>query len=169
MSGPPYFGKYRGKVENNVDLKGQGRIQVSVPGILSGKMGWAMPCTPYAGPSVGFFAIPPRGASVWVEFEQGHPDNPIWTGCFWELGEAPVPPGPLGVVKTVLKTKKFTLEADENPALPSLNLEMAVGGIVGTASIKADMTGLTITAAGNTISMAADGVSINKTNLKIMK
>ena len=27
--------------------------------------------------------VPQIGAGVWVEFEQGDPDYPIWTGCFW--------------------------------------------------------------------------------------
>jgi hypothetical protein len=29
--------------------------------------------------------IPPIGAGVWVEFEQGDPDYPIWVGCRWGL------------------------------------------------------------------------------------
>ena len=27
-----------------------------------------------------------------MEFEGGDPDHPIWTGCFWGLGETPVVP-----------------------------------------------------------------------------
>ena len=27
--------------------------------------------------------VPPIGAGVWIEFEQGDPDYPIWTGGFW--------------------------------------------------------------------------------------
>ncbi len=166
----PFFGKYRGKVENPIDLQGLGRVQVSVPDVLgSGTMAWAMPCVPYAGKSVGFFAIPPQDASVWVEFERGDPDYPIWTGCFWAMGEAPTPPGPLGVFKTVLKTDKLTFEADNNPALPMLTIEIAIGGAVGTASIKADATGLTLSCAGNTIAMSPTGVAINNTNLVVMK
>lgn len=165
-----YFGKYRGTVENPIDLQGKGRVQVSVPDVLGdGTLAWAMPCAPFAGKGVGFFAVPPQGASVWVEFERGDPDYPIWSGGFWETGEAPVPPGPLGVFKTVLKTDKFTLEADSNPALPSLTIEIAIGGVAGTASIKADATGLTLSCAGNTITMSVDGVSINNPNLKILK
>ena len=77
-----YFGKYRGKVENNVDPSQLGRLQVSVPAVLgSGQNSWAMPCTPYAGSSVGWFALPPVNSDVWVEFEQGDPDYPIWSGC----------------------------------------------------------------------------------------
>nr|HMP43165.1 phage baseplate assembly protein V [Roseiflexaceae bacterium] len=85
-----FFGKYRGKVEQNVDPLQIGRVQVRVPAVLGeGRMSWAMPCVPYAGPGVGMFAIPPVGASVWVEFEGGDPDYPIWSGCFWERGDAP--------------------------------------------------------------------------------
>jgi len=88
-----YYGKYRGKVENNVDPMQLGRIQVSAPAVLGdGTMSWAMPCTPYAGSGVGFFAIPPVGANVWVEFEGGDPDYPIWAGCFWGTGEVPATP-----------------------------------------------------------------------------
>jgi len=164
-----YFGKYRGTVENNIDVQGLGRIQVSVPSILGGTLGWAWPCVPFAGPQVGFFAIPPRGAHVWVEFEGGDRDYPIWTGCFWGPGQAPVLPGPLGVMQTVIKTEKFTLLADANPALPTMKLEMLIGGAVGAASITADQMGLTISAAGNTILLGPTGVAINKTNLMVMK
>lgn len=100
-----YFGKYRGKVENNVDPNMLGRIQVSCPAVLGeGTLGWAMPCTPYAGPGVGFFAIPPVGANVWVEFEAGDPDHPVWSGCFWADGEMPATPA-------VPQTKVFKTEA----------------------------------------------------------
>jgi len=165
-----YFGKYRGTVENPIDLEGLGRVQVSVPDVLGdGTMAWAMPCVPYGGDGVGFFAIPPKGANVWVEFERGDPDYPIWSGCFWDRGQPPTPPGPLGVFKTVLKTKKFTLEADNNPALPSLIISFDIGGVAGTASLTADMTGLKLTCAGNTIALSVDGVSINNPNLKVLK
>ena len=62
------FGKYRGKVANNVDPLQQGRIQVSVPAVLGeGRLAWALPCVPYAGPGVGFFTVPPIGGNVWVK------------------------------------------------------------------------------------------------------
>ena len=62
----------------------QGRIQVQVPdvtGLLPAS--WAMPCVPIAGMQSGMVALPVPGSGVWVEFEQGDPDHPIWTGCFW--------------------------------------------------------------------------------------
>ncbi len=81
---PRYYGKYRGSVVNNVDPLQQGRIQVIVPDVSNVvPTGWALPCAPVGGMQMGFFSAPPIGAGVWVEFEQGDADYPIWTGCFW--------------------------------------------------------------------------------------
>jgi len=104
-----YYGKYRGAVEENVDPLNLGRIQVSVPAVLrEGKLSWAMPCVPYAGPGVGFFAIPPVSANVWVEFEGGDPDYPIWAGCFW--GTTIEVPRAEGVLDTPPEVKIFRTE-----------------------------------------------------------
>src|SRR5690606_39001851 len=108
MPSGPFYGKYRGTVANNIDPQQMGRIQVKVPAVLGdGQLSWAMPCAPYAGPGVGFFAIPPRDAKVWVEFEGGDPDYPIWVGGFWGLGEAPALPA-IAEMK-VLKTDTATI------------------------------------------------------------
>ena len=83
MSGP-YFGKYRGMVLNNIDPMQMGRLMVQVPDVTSVMPGsWAMPCVPVAGIQNGMVALPMIGSGVWVEFEAGDPDYPIWTGCFW--------------------------------------------------------------------------------------
>jgi|GEM_PF-480871 len=84
-----FFGKYRGTVTDTKDLNKQGRIEVSVPSVLGDKRLWAEPCVPYAGKDIGLFAIPPKGSGVWVEFEAGNRERPIWTGCFWLPGELP--------------------------------------------------------------------------------
>jgi hypothetical protein len=85
-----FLGKYRGKVTNNKDPDNLGRIQVTVPAIYGDdRQSWAMPCTPYAGKDIGWFTIPPVGTNIWVEFEGGDPDYPIWTGCFWGTDELP--------------------------------------------------------------------------------
>jgi len=84
-----FFGKYRGRVLDNRDPLHLGRLSVSVPDVLGDAMGWALPCVPFAGPGIGFLALPPVGANVWVEFEAGDPDHPIWSGCFWSPGQLP--------------------------------------------------------------------------------
>ncbi|OGB97319.1 MAG: baseplate assembly protein, partial [Burkholderiales bacterium RIFCSPLOWO2_12_FULL_67_210] len=84
MSAQKYYGKYRGMVISNIDPLQQGRLMVQVPdvgGLIPGT--WAMPCVPIAGIQNGMFALPIPGSGVWVEFEQGDPDYPIWVGGFW--------------------------------------------------------------------------------------
>jgi hypothetical protein len=81
------FGKYRGQVEGNTDPLQQGRLQVSSPdGLGEGAVAWAMPCVPCTSEGTGFMMLPPVGTGVWVEFEAGDVDRPIWTGCFWGPG-----------------------------------------------------------------------------------
>ena len=85
-----FFGKYRGKVTGTKDPNNLGRIQVEVPAVFGeGKNSWALPCVPYAGKDIGFFTVPPKSSNVWVEFEAGDPNYPIWSGCFWGEGELP--------------------------------------------------------------------------------
>jgi uncharacterized protein involved in type VI secretion and phage assembly len=78
-----YFGKYRGTVVNNIDPMQMGRLIVEVPDVLGLiPSTWAMPCFPVTGKQMGVWVLPLIGSGVWVEFEQGDPDYPIWTGCF---------------------------------------------------------------------------------------
>jgi Type VI secretion system/phage-baseplate injector OB domain len=111
------FGKYRGLVVNtrttNQDQADLGMLEVRVPDALGSAPAWAMPCVPYAGPGVGFFFLPPVGASVWVEFERGDPNSPVWSGCFWEKGQAPVTPAT--EQHHVLRTDVFRLAIDTEP------------------------------------------------------
>jgi uncharacterized protein involved in type VI secretion and phage assembly len=83
------FGKYRGVVTSQLDPSRLGRLQVKVPSVLGSAEAWAMPCVPYAGNQLGWFVLPPVGTSIWVEFEGGNVDMPIWSGCFWAPGELP--------------------------------------------------------------------------------
>lgn len=79
-----FLGKYRGTVLNNVDPMKKGRLLVQVVDVLGIFMSsWAMPCVPVGGFQMGAYLVPPVGAGVWVEFEQGNPDKPIWVGSFW--------------------------------------------------------------------------------------
>lgn len=87
-----YYGKYRGMVLNNVDPMQKARLLVQVPDVLGlGMSSWAMPCVPIAGPQMGTYVVPVIGSGVWIEFEGGNTDYPIWTGCFWgSVAEVPV-------------------------------------------------------------------------------
>lgn len=79
-----YYGKYRGTVVNNIDPEQRGRLLVTVPDVLGVNLSsWAMPCLPLAGSNMGIYTVPPVNAGVWIEFEQGDPNYPVWVGCFW--------------------------------------------------------------------------------------
>ncbi|MCF6218053.1 MAG: phage baseplate assembly protein V [Gammaproteobacteria bacterium] len=90
-----FFGKYRATVLNNVDPETRGRLMLTIPDVLGLiPSTWAEPCVPLAGPTgppMGVYMVPPIGAAIWVEFEQGDPDYPIWVGCRWG-GSSDVPP-----------------------------------------------------------------------------
>lgn len=90
-NGEKHYGKYRGSVLNNIDPLQIGRLLVQVPdigGLIPSS--WAMPCFPISGKQMGAYMIPQIGAGVWVEFEQGDQDYPIWSGC-WYGSAAEVP------------------------------------------------------------------------------
>ena len=156
-------------VENPVDPQGLGRVQVSVPDVLGrGTMAWAMPALPYGGSGKGFFAIPPQGANVWVEFERGDPDYPIWTGCFWDLGTSPVDAPPIAHTKVVLKSEKLLIDVNELAPTPHVfKLEVDAG--TGKAAIEVTPAGLKLSFGGSTIELTQAGVMINGTNLVVMK
>lgn len=139
-----HFGKYRGVVMANDDPLGEGRVQVHVPAVLGGKTLWAMPCVPYAGPDLGFLALPPVGASVWVEFEGGDRAHPIWAGCFWAPGELPDDCGP---TTAVFKTPGVTIRIEDGGTVE----------IETTAGTKLVLSGTEITLEAPSIKHSANG------------
>jgi hypothetical protein len=86
-----FFGKYRATVVNNVDPELRGRLICVVPDVLGlVPSSWCEACAPLAGPvPMGAYLVPPIGTGVWVEFEQGDPNKPIWTGCRFAIGDPP--------------------------------------------------------------------------------
>jgi uncharacterized protein involved in type VI secretion and phage assembly len=158
-----YFGKYRGMVLTNVDPMQIGRLLVQVPDVLGvSTSSWAMPCFPVTGKQMGFWAIPQIGTGVWVEFEQGDIDHPIWSGC-WYGSAADVPPlalstqPPLSSVFMQTATQvTFQLSDLPGPA-GGILLKTATG-----AMIMVNDVGITISnGKGATIVMAGPTVTIN--------
>ncbi len=157
-----YYGKYRGLVLNNVDPLQQGRLLVQVPDVLGlGLSSWAMPCVPFAGPQMGAYVVPIIGAKVWVEFEGGNPDYPIWSGGFWgsaaevpALALAGIPASPNIVLQT---TGQNTIMVSDVPGTGGIMLKSTTG-----AMILVNDVGITISnGKGATIVMAGPTVTIN--------
>ncbi len=162
-----FYGKYRGKVENNVDPLQQGRVQVSVPAVYGdGRLAWAMPCVPYAGPGVGFFAVPPRGANVWVEFEGGDPDYPIVGGCFWGVGETPALPA-LASTK-MLKTDGISMKLDDLPGAGGFTLELGPPVVPVPTTIKCTVAGIELSHGAASVKLTPASVSVNNGALEVI-
>jgi len=162
-----FFGKYRGKVENNVDPLQVGRVQVSCAAVLGeGRLSWAMPCVPYAGAGVGLFTVPPVGANVWVEFEGGDPDYPICGGFFWGTGEVPAAPA-LAEVKT-LKTASLTLTLNDTSGAGGFTLEVNPPAVPTPMKITCDSAGIELSHAAAKIKLTPASVSLNDGALEVI-
>ena len=162
-----FFGKYRGKVENNLDPMQLGRIQVSAPAVLGdGSLSWAMPCVPYAGSGVGLFAMPPVGAGVWVEFEGGDPDYPIWSGCFWGVGEVPALPA---IAQTkVFKTDGVTMTFSDLPGVGGFTLEVGPPVVATPLKLTFDVSGIELSNTAASVKLTPASVSLNNGAMEVI-
>ena len=158
-----FFGKYRGVVIENVDPMQIGRLQAEIPDVLGETpSGWALPCVPAAGIQAGFFIVPPIGSQVWMEFEQGDPDFPIWTGGFWGVvAEVPAlallgdPASPSIVLQTVLQNT--VVISDVAGPTGGIMLKSTTGAMIVVNDI-----GITISnGQGATIVLTGPTVTIN--------
>ncbi|MET1080532.1 MAG: phage baseplate assembly protein V [Pseudomonas sp.] len=170
MSEGKFYGKYRGMVLNNLDPMQMGRIQVQVPDVLGiGLSSWAMPCVPLAGKQSGVFVVPQIGAGVWVEFEQGDQDYPIWVGGFWaSAAEVPVlalaglPVSPSIVLQT--GNQNGLMISDLPGPTGGILLKTALGAMISINEI-----GITISnGQGATIMLTGPTVNINQGALTVI-
>jgi hypothetical protein len=158
--GPQRFhGKYRGKVSNNVDVLMLGRLQVTVPAVPGLRMGWALPCTPYAGRGVGFYAMPPVGANVWVEFEGGDPNHPIWSGCFWEEEEVPGSPVVNPEIK-IFQTTSISMVLNDVPGEGGFTLTVKPPITEVPMSITINAAGITLSCPESTVKMTPESITL---------
>lgn len=162
MSPTTYSGKYRGTVVNNIDPMQQGRIQAMVPDVLgSGVSTWALACVPFAGTQAGIWCVPAMGAGVWMEFEQGDPERPVWTGCFWG-STADVPAPALAVPPAVCHV---IIQTTSQNAISVSDAPGPAGGImlksVSGAMILVNEVGITITNGSASIQLSGPTVTIN--------
>jgi uncharacterized protein involved in type VI secretion and phage assembly len=158
---PTFYGKYRGIVTDNNDPNKLGRIKVKVQDALGDKeSGWALPAMPYAGDGVGLYLVPPVKAFVWVEFEHGDPDYPIWTGCFWG-GSDRLPGSPVSPDVKVLKTDKGTITLNDSQGQESITIE------TGNLKIVMDSQGIELSNGPQTIKLSSGSVSVNNGALEV--
>lgn len=168
-----YYGKYRGTVIENLDPEMLGRVMLQCPDVLGETpSSWAMPCVPVAGISAGCFMVPPIGSQVWVEFEQGDPDYPIWTGGFWGVASdvpvfatapPPIPPGQNIVFQTTSQNMILISDSAPTPATGGIMLKSVSGAmiVINDTGIYIDNgQGASITLIGPTVAINTDALTV---------
>jgi uncharacterized protein involved in type VI secretion and phage assembly len=154
---------------NNVDPLQIGRIQAMVTdgaGLAPGT--WAMPCLPMTGINAGIFTVPAIGSGVWIEFERGNPDYPIWVGGYWgTTAEVPllahaVPPGVSGItLQTPLKNG--IVISDVPGPTGGILIQTTTGAMISvsdTGIIISNGKGAMITMTGPTVDVNAGALTV---------
>ncbi len=161
--GQQFPGLFRGEVSNNIDPDGKGRVQIKMPSVFgSNELTWAMPCVPYAGNNVGHFFIPPNGAKLWIMFEGGVSENPVWLGCFWGDNDT-VPASPALAETKMIKTDTVTITITDGVGPPGVSIET-------TAGMKIDISpsGIEISnGLGATVKLEGPKTSVNGSALEV--
>jgi Type VI secretion system/phage-baseplate injector OB domain len=169
-----YPGLYRGTVVVNVDPMQRGRLILSIPDALSfSPSTWAEPCVPLAGPTgppMGVYMVPPIGTGVWVQFEQGDVNKPVWIGCRWGLpSELPPlarvgnPADPNIVIQSLLQHTLVISDMPPSPVTGGIILKSTTG-----AMIVVNDSGIYISnGKGATITMVGPAIDINNGALTI--
>ncbi|MEU5536816.1 phage baseplate assembly protein V [Streptomyces sp. NPDC020362] len=167
-----YLGKFRGRVVSNDDPLRIGRITVEVPDVLGDTPStWALPCLPFTGPQAGQFVVPPPGAGVWVEFEQGDPSFPVWTGCWYGAAEE-LPPDARRELQAGARDKPVVVQTPQAHKIVLNDTAGAEQGILlqaqGGAYIRITKEAVVIaTGAGAEIVLRGSEVTVNKGQLTV--
>jgi uncharacterized protein involved in type VI secretion and phage assembly len=171
-----FLSKYRGTVVDNRDPEQLGRLRLRVPSVLGRDVvtGWALPCAPYGGDAgQGLLFVPEIGAGVWVEFEEGDLEFPIWVGTYWSKpghqNEMPKPnradgseelgPQPRPTRKIVKTVKGHTLQFEDADGAEMVTIVEATHKHV----ITLDGTGIRVKdgRSGHEIALGPEGISVS--------
>ena len=155
-----HFGKYRATVTDNVDPEGLCRIMAQVPAVMgSTEVGWALPAFPFIGDGHGLVMLPEVGSSVWIEFEAGHLDHPIWSGGF--LPENATAPDPHGAsVRVIVSKNKHRVVLDDSS--DTVTVKHASG-----ATLEMSGTELRLSIGGSKMVMSPTAITFNDGVVKI--
>ena len=162
-----FYGKYRGIVTDINDPLMTGRIRARVPDVLGDiESGWALPCAPFGGSGMGFFALPTVGAGVWIEFEHGDPDYPIWVGAwFGSVADLPTELLAPPYKKTLIKTEGGnTIILDDTPGIGGITLQTSSGQKITLSAISIEIDN----GQGGVIKFTGPQVSINNGALDVI-
>ena len=158
-AGSRMYGKYRGIVSDVDDPDGMGRIKAKVDALNGSETTWALPVVPFAGSGHGLVLIPEAGDGVWIEFEAGDTNRPLWTGGWWASGAMP----PDGDIKkrALVCSNGHKLVLDEDGEIVQLKH-------AGGAEITLTASDITIKIGTAQIVLSASGVNVNNGALTVL-
>ena len=130
-----------GIVENNIDLEGLGRVQLSFPTLSDTNLSnWARVVNAGAGSNRGTYFIPERGDEVLVMFEGGDIDKPIVLGGLWNGTSRPVPdPSGINAKKSIRTRSGMLIEFDDTPGAETIQLKDKIGSTITMRSSTGDI------------------------------
>ena len=149
-----FYSVYRGIVESNDDPLQMNRLLVSIPDIMGGITQWALAKGQPGNYNSGVKGLTPDvGDLVYVEFEFGNPDKPLWTYNGWGMEEIPAAlasPNVMGIVTP-------------NGNIVTINDDTGDISIRAKGSISLDIGGDHLIYAKDTVCINGEsGVAINK-------
>ncbi len=154
-----FYGKYRGQVTDVDDPERNCRVKALVPGVMGEtEVGWALPAFAFAGAGYGQVLLPEVGDLVWIEFEAGNLNYPIWTGAFFLNGQRPEPSGNGARVIVSKKGHQLVLDDDAD----TLTVKHAMG-----ATLEMTATEITLSIGANKMVMSLTAISFNEGVVKI--
>ncbi|MGH8082010.1 MAG: phage baseplate assembly protein V [Lysobacter sp.] len=167
-------GIYRGTVTLNTDPDFRGRLLLMVPDVTAYiPTTWAEPCTPLSGPpgpGMGVYMVPPIGAGVWLMFEHGDVNKPVWLGCrFDTMADAPAlaklgnPADPNIVIQSLLQHTLMVSDMPPTPLTGGIVLKSTTGAmlVVNDSGIYLD------NGKGASIWLVGPSIMFNKTAMTI--
>lgn len=154
-----FYGKYRGVVTDNADPDNNARIMAQVPGVMGETaVGWALPAFPFAGDGHGLVMLPEVGSMVWIEFEAGNLDHPIWTGGFFLPGQRPTPDTQGARVIVSKNQHQVVLDDDADEVIVRHN---------GGPEIVMTSSAITMTVGACTLEIGLTAISLNNGLIKV--
>lgn len=186
-----YFGKYKAFVRDNDDPEGRGRIRCYCPQVMGmddspgSWLGWAETSTPWLGGITIVNSGPPPTKTqqgfevpVWLEFEGGIPDFPIFVGTFTPDVYKPInlatTSGAVGgsiIANPPSGSNVSALNPPEPAPMGTPEIRLMVphgidlivmsqdGGSINVGAAGVDIMGLNVRANGRSVSASLDMVS----------
>ena len=140
-----HYGKFRAKVVDVKDPEFRGRIRVLCPKVYGKYTSpWCLPCSPLAFNGGGILFVPKINEMIWIEFEEGNADFPIWVGGLWKVRGAPLPSEEYNLlaehVRIVMTEGGHRIIISDKVGGKSINIQDSKGSSIHMNSETGDVT-----------------------------